>query len=101
MKLIDLDSLTEALTKLYEEPSAQRRTDLMGNVYYQWTLEPLINFISNFKADISNNIPLKKATESVIIAGGEMYEVTHYFTDYDKGWNAAIDKMREMNNVHQ
>ena len=41
-----------------------------------------------------NLTPRKKIQESVYYANGEVYECTHYFTDYEKGWNDAVDECR-------
>lgn len=96
MRLIDFDRVTDLLTSLYENPSAKRRVDMLGGVTYNWDLRALLDAINTCEADIGKVLPLKKMSESVITADGEPYLVTHHFSDYDKGWNDAIDKVKEI-----
>ena len=38
-------------------------------------------------------MPIKKMTESLVYANGEVYMRQNCFTEYDKGWNACIDEI--------
>lgn len=48
---------------------------------------------TSYKNISLKSIPIKKMTESLVYANGEVYMRQNCFTEYDKGWNACIDEI--------